>query len=98
MYIVKKHKAINVCLNKVVLNDLIQKKRHCGAISMNDAKICFDCIVHAVVILVLLSFGMPLTVTRALFEILQKAEHYIKTGYGVSDVAYGNEIILTQGV
>ena len=37
------------------------------------------------------------TATRALFETLQKAEHYIKTVYGVLDVAYSNKVILTQG-
>ena len=30
----KKHKAINLCLNKVLLNNLLQQKRHCGAIAM----------------------------------------------------------------
>ena len=44
----------------------------------NDAKGFFDCIVHTVKILVLLSFGMLLMATRALFETLQKAEHHIK--------------------
>lgn len=38
----KTHKAINACLNKVLLNDLLRQKRHCGAIAMNDAKGCFD--------------------------------------------------------
>ena len=76
----KKHKAINACLNKVLLNDLLWKIRHCRAIAMNNAKRCFDCIFHTVAILVLLSFGMSSTTTRTPFKTLQKAEHYIKTG------------------
>ena len=66
----KKKKAINACLNKLLLNDLVWKTQHCGATAMNDAKCCFDHIVHTVVIMVLLSFGMLLTATRALFETL----------------------------
>ena len=37
------------------------------------------------------------TATRVLFQTLQKVEHYIKTYYSVSYVAYGNEVITTQG-
>ena len=40
---------------------------------------------------------MSTIVTRALFKMLQKAENHIKTSFGVFDVAYGNEVIPTQG-
>lgn len=93
----KKHKAISVCLSKVLLNSLLHPKQQCGAIAMNDTKGCFDHIVHTIVIMVLLSFGMSSVATRTLFETLQKVDHHIKTGYGVSTVAYGNGTFPTQG-
>ena len=67
----KKHKAINECLNKVLLNDLLWQKLHYRAIAMKDEKGFFDCIVHIVAIMVLLSFGVLLTAIRALCETLQ---------------------------
>ena len=38
----KRHKAINAVLNKVLLTDALRQKVHAGAISINDAKGCFD--------------------------------------------------------
>ena len=55
---------------------------------MNDAKGCYDRIVHTVAILVLMSFGLNHTVAQILFQVLQTAEHNIKTGYGVSQTGY----------
>jgi len=54
----KNHKAIMTCLNKELTMDLFWQKHNAGAIAIIDPKGCFDCIVHAVAILVLLSFGM----------------------------------------
>ena len=64
---------------------------------MNDVKRFFDCIVHTVAILVLLSFGMPTALTRAIFKMLQKVEHHINTGYGALNIAYYDKVILSQG-
>ena len=86
----KNHTAINACLNKVLLMDGFRQKRQSGAIAMNDAKGCFDRINHTFAILVLMSFGVSAVLARSLFETLQKADHHIKTGYGRSDKAYGN--------
>ena len=34
----KKHKAINACLNKVLLNDIFRQKRHAAAFGMANAR------------------------------------------------------------
>ena len=65
------------------------KKKHTAAFGMADACGCFDQILHTVAILVLLSFGLCSEHARILFEVLQLAEHRIKTGFGVSDHVYG---------
>ena len=58
---------------------------------MADAIGCFDRVAHTIAILVLLSFGLCSEHARILFEVLQRAQHRIKTGYGVSDHVYGIE-------
>ena len=58
---------------------------------MNDAKGCFDRIQHTFAILVLMYYGVAWSLATTLFEVLQKAKHKIKTGYGVSTPVYGNK-------
>ena len=65
---------------------------------MNEAKGCFDQIQHAFAVLVLMYFGVAWYMATTLFEVLQKAKHKIKTGYGVSDPVYGNEEPTISGI
>lgn len=76
-------------LNKILLMDLFRQKKQSGAISMNNLQGCFDRISNIVEILVLMSFGLAHTAAKVLFEVLQFAEHRIKTGIGISKPAYG---------
>ena len=85
----KRRKANMLLLNKILLMDLFRQKKQSGAISMNDCHGCFDRISNTVAILVLMSFGLAHTAAKVLFEVLQHAEHRIKTGFGVSKPAYG---------
>ena len=95
----KRHKSSNCCLNKVCLMDILRQKKHAGAISMNDLKGCYDRVVHTVAILVLLAFGLNYTAAKLMMEVLQVAEHSIKTGFGVSQPAYGGrEEVPEQGL
>jgi hypothetical protein len=71
--------------------------KQAGAYGVNDAKGCFDIIVHTVAILVLLSFGVPYNAARILFLVLAKARHKIKTGYGTLDWVYGDKDIPISG-
>ena len=64
---------------------------------MNDARGCFDRIVHTVAILVFMRFGVPAMIARILFGRLQKARHRIKTGFGISEPVYGDEKVPIQG-
>ena len=58
---------------------------------MADACRCFDRIIHAIRILVLISFELCSDHARILFEVLQLAQHRIETRFGVSDYGYGIE-------
>ena len=87
----KHHQAGLLLLNMVLIGDLFRLTRYAGCYGMNDAKGCFDRIDHTFAILVLMFFGVPWAITRTLFQVLQRAKHSIKTGYGVSKPVYGNE-------
>ena len=93
----KHHKSINTVLNKVLLNNILRHNRHADAIGMNNARGCYDRIVHSIAILVLMNFGFLGQIVRALFKVLQEVDHFMKTGFGRSDRAYGNKTIPHQG-
>ena len=65
---------------------------------MNNAKGCFNCIQHTFAVLVLMYYGVKWSVATTLFNVLQKAKHKIKTGYGVSDPVYGDEETAISGI
>ena len=79
------------------MNDILRQKRHAFAIGINDARGCYNRIVHSIVILVLISFRVLRQIARALFKILQEADHHMKTGFGRSSGAYWNKITPHQG-
>lgn len=64
----KKHKSINSCLNKVLINDILRQKWYCVAIAMNNTQGFFNYIINTVAILILLNFGMSSVAIQALFE------------------------------
>ena len=64
---------------------------------MNDAKSCYDRVVHSAAILTMRSFGVPAPAARVMMATLQQAKHYIKTGFERSGATYGNEQTPIQG-
>ena len=55
----KKHRAIEVVLNQQLVNDSLRLTRKSAGIISNDAKGCFDRIVHMVAHMCLLRLGLP---------------------------------------
>ncbi|CAJ1929260.1 unnamed protein product [Cylindrotheca closterium] len=85
----KQHQSIDHALSKrLIWDSLILERRSSGWIS-NDAKSCFDRIVHWVAKTALRRFGLPVTVTNLMFDILAKAKHRVQTGSGDSDRTFG---------
>ncbi|MGL4350682.1 MAG: hypothetical protein ACRCT2_09010, partial [Plesiomonas shigelloides] len=83
------HMAIESSLNLVLLNDDSRSKRKVIAICSNDAKGCFDRIVHSVAFICLRRFGIPQAPLVSMFQIIQKLKHHIRTAFGDSDATYG---------
>eukprot|EP00536_Pseudo-nitzschia_multiseries_P005692 jgi/Psemu1/303536/fgenesh1_kg.110_\ len=94
----KHHKAINTCLNKKLICDVLRQKRRSGAVAMNDAKGCYDRISHPIASLTLQSFGIPAHVCKVLLSTLQCATHHIKTSFGRSGPVYGDASVPLSGI
>lgn len=85
----KKHRAIDLALNKVLTNDLLRQAKRTGAICSNDAKACYDLIGHAQASLCMQRQGVPESAVKCLFTTLQEVTHCIKTAFGDSHLTYG---------
>ncbi len=83
------HKAIDQALNKVLTNDLLRQLKIPGAICSNDAKSCYDLIVHTPASLAMQRQGVPESAVECLCNTLQNLSHQIRTAYGDSDHSYG---------
>jgi hypothetical protein len=66
----KKHRAIKAALNKVLIRDIWRQKRQSGALCSNDAKSCYDRVVHSFAILCMLCLGCPLGPVLSMFSTL----------------------------
>jgi hypothetical protein len=87
----KNHQSILAVLNKRLTNDLLRQCRLAGVLCANDAKACYDRIVHSIAILSLRRVGLPLAPARSMFQTLQKSAHHVSTAFGVSTRHYGSK-------
>jgi hypothetical protein len=69
--------------------DLLRQKRQADALCLNDAKSCYDRIVHNIATLAMRRTGMPAEPIRSMLDTLQKAEHRVTTACGISEQTYG---------
>jgi hypothetical protein len=70
----RNHSAIDHCLNKRLLFDLLRQYKQPGAICVNDMKGCYDRIVHSVASLSI----------RMMLHTIQNLKHYVRTAFGKS--------------
>jgi hypothetical protein len=95
----KNMRSIMAALNKRVTMDIFRQRRQAGAICSNDAKSCYDRIVHWVLSLALRRAGLPTEPATSMLDTLQKAEHFVSSAFGRSEKAYGkHRRIPVQGV
>jgi Reverse transcriptase (RNA-dependent DNA polymerase) len=84
----KKHQSIDQCLNKRLTFDLSRQLHQPMALCANDAKSCYDRIVHSVASLCMQRIGCPQPVVHTMFETLQNLRHHVRTRYGDSQTSY----------
>jgi hypothetical protein len=96
----KNHTAIDHGLNKQLTFDLLRIKKKMGAICANDAKACFNRIVHSVASLAMQCQGVPPGPIICMFTTIQNLKHYVCTIYGDSLLSFGGTIwtVPIQGV
>ncbi len=95
----RNHCAIDQAVNKVLTNNNLRQGKCPGTISSNDAKSCYDLIVHAPAILSMHQQGVPESTTLCMFQTFQEAQHYVHMAFGDSDTFFrGYEIIPMHGI
>ena len=96
----KRLSAIEHCVNKRLTFDLWRQKKRPGALCANDAKSCYDRIVHSVASLCMQRVGLPIGPIICMFTTIQNLHHHIRTIYGDSEVSFGGDLwaVPVQGV
>jgi Reverse transcriptase (RNA-dependent DNA polymerase) len=84
----KHHQAIDQCLNKRLTFDISRQLHGPMALCANDAKSCYDRIVHSVASLCMQRIGCPKPAVHSMFETLQHLRHHVRTRYGDSQASY----------
>ena len=92
--------AIDHSLNKLLTFDLIRQFKREAALCANDAKSCYDRIVHSIASLCLQRVGAPIEPIVCMFTTIQRLEHHIRTVYGDSEVSFTGALwtVPIQGV
>ena len=83
------HRSNETSLNSTLICDDSRFKRKAMAICSNDAKGCFDRMVHSVTYICLRRLGIPKFPLLSMFQVIQKLTHHIRTAFGDSDETYG---------
>jgi hypothetical protein len=94
------HTAIDQSLNKRLTYDIIRQKKRAGAVCSNDAKSCYDRIVHSVASLAMQRVETPVEPIVCMFTTIQNLQHRIRTVYGDSTLGFSGRLytIPIQGV
>ena len=78
----EKHKALNACLNKKFLCDVLRQKRRAGAVAMNDTCNCGSDVDE---------FWCSADDLQSPLQTLQQAKHHIKIRFGRSEAVYSGQ-------
>jgi hypothetical protein len=96
----KKKRAISHALNKRLSYNLLRQLKLPCALCSNDAKSCYDRILHSVASLCLRRLGLPESAIMCMFTTLQDMEHTVRMVYGDSQMSYGGDlwVVPMQGI
>lgn len=85
----KYHSASQHALNKRLMLDALRIQKRPGVIIANDAKACYDRILHVAAFMALRRAGVPKEATISMLEPIRRLNHHIRTAYGDSTFTYG---------
>jgi hypothetical protein len=84
----KNMSAIDQSLNKALTFDIWRQLRQRGALCANDAKACYDRIVHNCASLCMQRIGTRQQPIISMFDTIQKLQHHVRTIHGTSKVHF----------
>lgn len=87
----KNMSASDQSLNKALTFDLWRQLRQRGALCCNDAKACYDRIVHNCASLCMQRVGTPPQPIVSMFQTIQLLEHHVRTVFGESTAYFKQE-------
>jgi hypothetical protein len=84
--------ATERALNKVLSFEFIRQARMDTAMSSNDAKSCYDRIVHSIASIIMQRQNVPVSACIGVFTTLHNLHHTVRTIYGDSKSGYGGTL------
>jgi hypothetical protein len=87
----RNHRSVIAALNKRLTMDVLRQRRQAGALCSNDAKSCYDRVVHSIAALSMRRQGAPKNPVKCMFATLQQAAHKIRTAFGLSAKTHGGD-------
>ena len=86
-------------MNSRLVDDILRIKRKPGIICSNDARLCYNRIVHSIFAVCLRRLGVHPNPIKSTVETLQVLEHHIRTEFGDSSKSYtGSKVKPLQGI
>lgn len=86
--------SIEHVLNKRLVYDILRQSRRPGLLCSNDAKSCFDRVVHSVAMLAYKRLGIPEPPVECMLKTIQVMKHHIRTTFGDSAFTIDREGVL----
>jgi hypothetical protein len=83
------YSSSEICLNSILICDDSRFKRKAMAICSNDAKGCFDRMVHSVTYICMCRLGIPKYPLLSMLQVIQKMTHHVRMAFGDSEESYG---------
>ena len=83
-------RAIDHALNKRLFYDIIRQTRKPGALCSNDAKSCYDRVLHSITMLAFRRLGFPIPPVECMLRCIQEMKHHIRTTYGDSQSSFSS--------
>jgi hypothetical protein len=81
-------------INKRLTFDIMRQTRFNGALCSNDAKSCYDRILHSVASLAYQRLGIPMPPVQCMLNSIQNMKHHIRTSYGDSSFTMQNDTLI----
>ena len=85
----KKLSAEKHALNKRLLLDVMRIEKRPGVVCANDAKACYDRILHFAAYISMRKVGIKKEAVKSMLEPVRRLEHTVRTAYGDSETTYG---------